>query len=315
MVELEWKPRSVWSQSPCSFPLWPSAGNAKGKLVFPDFPWSLPLWQPELRSVCKVGLLPYAVFPGSASSHCGQSGYLIALHRGQHSVHYFGMPNAFLHFPIAFLFKKQHEKLFKLQKWPQGDSYMPCWTVTIKKQMSVFIFKCSFNSRRCLRNRNEAFKTSYFSLEWSVLCRARAKWYSQRITMAGICSPTGSLRMVRALLGSSVSTNPLRPSNGLASVLAHVVHICSRLWKALPYSKPRLHYSRPPPIGMKKLTWLIMYRLWDDVVLTFPLCLIWGGSGGNAAQDKFLWQMNLGDAETQSAVVRSKIPLYCGRVE
>jgi hypothetical protein len=35
--------------------------------------------------------------------------------------------------------------------------YMPFWTVTVEKQMSVFIFKCSFSTRRHLRNKNEAF--------------------------------------------------------------------------------------------------------------------------------------------------------------
>lgn len=125
----------------------------KINLCFLVFPRVLP------RDNQNWGLSAKWVFLPAVSRLCGL-GYVIVppptLWR-QPSVHYFGMLNAFLHFQIAFLFKKQHEKLFKFQKWPQGDSHMPSWTVTIEKQTSVFICKCSFDSRRHFRHRNETF--------------------------------------------------------------------------------------------------------------------------------------------------------------
>lgn len=115
----------------------------------------------QLRS----GSLHTSFFSHSAPSVPMQGGYPIALHGANTQCHCFGVLNAFLRVPMAFLFKKQQEKLVKFQNWPRETHACHFQLWLLRNKCLFFISKYSISSGRYWRNK----RTSRCSVEKSRL--------------------------------------------------------------------------------------------------------------------------------------------------
>lgn len=122
-----------------------------------------------------MGLLTSAVFLPCISRPEGGWSFDSTL-LGQHSrSQFWNVKMLSFIFKLVLCLKQWHKKPFELRTDRKKDFSMPFQTVIIEKQMSVLIFKCSFNAWRHLRNKNKACKMSYLSPQGDLSSESKSR--------------------------------------------------------------------------------------------------------------------------------------------